>query len=98
MKQHIIKFRVSKLEQAVIKKKAKDSGIAVSELLRRLVLGYKLTSKLSTEEIEIYKTLTTFSSNFTRISNLFKLGDVDGFKKETLETSRIIREHLMKLK
>ncbi len=98
MKQYIIKFRVSKLEQAIIKKKAKDSGMAVSELLRRLALGYKLTSKLSTEEIEIYKTLTTFSSNFTRISNLFKLGDVDGFKKETLETSRIIREHLMKLK
>ena len=98
MKQHIIKFRVSKLEQAIIKKKAKDSGMAVSELLRRLVLGYKLTSKLSPEEIEVYKTLTIFSSNFTRISNLFKLGDVDGFKKETLETSRIIREHLMKLK
>ncbi len=98
MKQHIMKFRVSKLEQAIIKKKAKDSGMAVSELLRRLALGYKLTSKLSTEEIEVYKILTNFSSNFTRISNLFKLGDVDGFKKETLETSRIIREHLMKLK
>lgn len=98
MKQHIIKFRVTKLEQAIIKKKAKDSGIAVSELLRRLALDYKLTSKLSPEEIEVYKTLTNFSTNFTRISNLFKLGDVDGFKKETLETSRIIREHLMKLK
>lgn len=98
MKQHIIKFRVSKLEQAIIKKKAEDSGMAVSELLRKLALGYKLTSKLSSEEIEIYKTLTTLSSNFTRITNLFKLGDVDGFKKETLETSRIIREHLMKLK
>lgn len=98
MKQHIIKFRVTKLEQAIIKKKAKDSGIAVSELLRRLALDYKLTSKLSPEEIEVYKTLTNFSTSFTRISNLFKLGDVDGFKKETLETSRIIREHLMKLK
>lgn len=98
MKQHIIKFRVTKLEQAIIKKKAKDSGIAVSELLRRLALDYKLTSKLSPEEIEVYKTLTNFSTNFTRVSNLFKLGDVDGFKKETLETSRIIREHLMKLK
>ena len=98
MKQHIIKFRVTKLEQAIIKKKAKDSGIAVSELLRRLALDYKLTSKLSPEEIEVYKTLTNFSTNFTRISNLFKLGDVEGLKKETLETSRIIREHLMKLK
>ena len=98
MKQHIIKFRVSKLEQAIIKKKAKDSGIAVSELLRRLALDYKLTSKLSPEEIEVYKTLANFSTNFTRISNLFKLGDVEGLKKETLETSRIIREHLMKLK
>lgn len=98
MKQHIIKFRVSKLEQAIIKKKAKDAGIAVSELLRRLALDYKLTSKLSTEEIEVYKTLTTFSSNFARIGNLFKLGDVEGVKKEALEASKLIREHLMKLK
>ena len=98
MRNYIIKLRVSKIEQALIKKKAKDAGITVSELLRSLALDYKLTSKLSTEEIEVYKTLTTFSSNFARISNLFKLGDVDGFKNETLETSRIIREHLMKLK
>jgi len=98
MRNYIIKLRVSKIEQALIKKKAKDAGITVSELLRSLALDYKLTSKLSTEEIEVYKTLTTFSSNFARISNLSKLGDVDGFKNETLETSRIIREHLMKLK
>lgn len=98
MRNYIIKLRVSKIEQALIKKKAKDAGIPVSELLRGLALDYKLTSKLSAEEIEVYKTLTTFSLNFARIGNLFKLGDVEGVKKEALEASKLIREHLMKLK
>lgn len=97
-KQYIIKARVTKLEQRIISNKAKDAGITVSELLRGLALDYKLTSKLNAEEIEVYKTLSILSLNFIRISNLFKLGDIDGFKKETLETSRIIRKHLMKLK
>lgn len=98
MKNYMIKFRVSKIEHAVIMKKSKEAGISVSELLRGLAFNYKLSSKLTLEEAEGYLLLTKFSNNFIRISNLFKLGDVDGFKKETLATAREIREHLMKFK
>ena len=84
MKNDLIKFRVSKIENLIIKKKAEDSGVTVSELMRGLVFDYKLSHK--------------YADNFRRISNLFKLGDIDGFKKETLEASKQIREHLIKFK
>lgn len=98
MKNFIIKFRVSNVELAIIRRKAKDSGISVSELLRGLAFNYKLTPRFTPEEIEIYKTLSKFSNNFSRISNLFKNGDVDGMKIETLNTAKEIREHLLKFK
>ena len=98
MKNDLIKFRVSKIENLIIKKKAEDSGVTVSELMRGLVFDYKLSHKLTTEEIECYQLLSKYADNFRRISNLFKLGDVDGFKKETLEASKQIREHLIKFK
>ncbi len=98
MKDNLIRFRVSKIENLIIKKKASNSGMSVSELMRGLALDYKLSNKLTTEEIECYQTLTKYADNFRRISNLFKLGDTDGFKKECLVASSEIRQHLLKLK
>jgi glycine cleavage system protein P-like pyridoxal-binding family len=48
--------------------------------------------------LECYLTLSKYADNFRRISNLFKAGDITGMKNETLETSKIIRQHLEKLK
>ena len=98
MKNNFIKFRVSKLESLIIKNKASTTGLTVSELIRALIFDYKISYKLTPEEIECYTHLSKFSDNFRRISNLFKLGDTDGFKKECLETSSLIRKHLLKLK
>lgn len=98
MKNHLIKFRVSKVESLIIKKKADKAGVSVSELMRGLILDYKLSNKLTPEEIECYQLLSKYSDNFRRISNLFKTGDTTGVKEESLETSKLIREHLLKLK
>jgi hypothetical protein len=98
MKNSIIKFRVSNIENLIIKQKAEQCGLSVSELMRGLAFDYKLSYKLTPDEIECYKLLSKYADNFRRISNLFKLGDVDSFKLETLETSSQIRTHLMKLK
>lgn len=98
MKNEIIKFRVSKIEKKIIEKKSEKAGLSVSEFIRRLSFEKELKSRLNLEEIECYKSLSKYSDNFRRISNLFKLGDVTGMKKETLETSRLIREHLKKFK
>ena len=96
MKSQIIKFRVTKIEQKIIQRKADRAGISVSEFLRRLAFEKEFKSRLSDDELECYKTFSKYADNFRRISNLFKLGDVTGFKSETLETSRLIREHIKK--
>ncbi len=96
MKNQFIKFRVSGIEKRIIEKKSEKAGLSVSEFVRRLTFEKDLKSRLTEEEIECYKNLAKYSDNFRRISNLFKLGDVTGMKQETLEASRLIREHLKK--
>ena len=98
MRNQIIKFRVSKIEQRIIQKKSEKAGLTISEFLRRLALEKEIKSRLTSEEIECYKTLSKFADNFRRISNLFKLGDVTGVKNESLETSKLIRNHIEKFK
>lgn len=98
MKNKEYRFRVSQLEHLVIKNKITKTGLSISEFLRRISLGLELKNKLTDDEIECYKNLSKFADNFRRISNLFKHGDVTGMKNETLETSRLIKKHLEKLK
>ena len=98
MKNKEFRFRVSPLEHQIIKNKIAKTGLSISEFMRRISLDLELKNKLTEDEIECYKNLSKFADNFRRISNLFKLGDVTGMKNETLETSRIIRKHLEKLR
>lgn len=98
MKSEFIKFRVTKLEKLQIEERAKDTGNSMSEFIRLLALGVEIKARLTEKEIDCYSQLSKFSDNFRRISNLFKAGDITGMKTETLETSRLIRTHLVKLK
>ena len=98
MKNKEFRFRVSPLEHQIIKNKISKTGLSISEFMRRLSLELELKNKLTDDEVECYKNLSKFADSFRRISNLFKLGDVTGMKKETLETSRLIKKHLEKLK
>ncbi len=98
MKNKEFRFRVSPLEHQIIKNKISKTGLSISEFMRRLSLELELKNKLTDDEVECYKNLSKFADNFRRISNLFKIGDVTGVKNETLETSRIIKKHLEKLK
>ena len=98
MKDKLIKFRVTKIENLIIKKKASNCGVSVSELMRGLAFNCKLSNKLTPEEVECYQLLAKYADNFRRISNLFKLGDTTGVKEESIATSKLIREHLLKLK
>lgn len=98
MKNKFIKFRVSALEKKLIQKKAENAGLPVAEFLRRLALNLELKNKLTEEEIKCYLTLTKYANNFTKIGNLFKLGDLTGVKEETVKTAYLIKEHLKKLK
>lgn len=96
MRNEFIKLRVSRVDKKIIEKKATKAGLSVSEFLRRLAFEKELKTRLTSEEIECYQNLIKYADNFRRISNLFKAGDVTGMKAETLEASKLIREHLQK--
>ena len=98
MKNKMIKFRVSALDLQIIKLKISKTGLSISEFMRRTSLGIEMKNKLTEDELVCYQNLSKFSDNFRRISNLLKLGDITQVKEECLNTSRLIREHLEKLK
>ena len=93
-----IEFRVSLLEYYFIKNRAETAGCSMSEYLRSVAMDYQMTYKLTEDEIEVYKVLNKFTDNFRRIGNLFKSGDITGVKEESINTSKLIRKHLEKLK
>lgn len=97
MKKQSIKFRCSSLEKEIIKKKASNSGLTISEYCRAIALNQKIGFKLTDEELEIYKTLIKYHNNFVQISNLLKKKD-SGFAKKIMEVVNEIKCHLNKFK
>lgn len=95
-KKKLIKFRCTSLEKALIQKKAENTGLSTSEFCRSSALGLHVKSKLTAEEIEIYKDLAKFHKNFMSLSNLFKEKD-PSLSNETRLLAKEIKEHLQKL-
>ena len=92
-----IELRVTTLEKKIIEKKAENSGLNTSEYCRNAALGKKINTKLTIEELEVYKDLTKYHNNFTAISNLLKKKD-SKFYKEVQEVTKLIKQHLTKFK
>ena len=98
LKNHRIEIRLSEIDKSILQKKSEETRMSLSQYVLSCALKLEIKNRLSADEIECYKTLSKYADNFRRISNLFKLGDTDGFKKECLIASAEIREHLLKLK
>jgi len=94
-KKEVLRFRCSPLEKAIIEKKASDSGLSASAFCRASALGQKIGYKLTDDELEIYRMLTTYHNNFTSISNLLKDKD-SRFAAEVKTAAAEIKEHLKK--
>jgi sulfur relay (sulfurtransferase) DsrC/TusE family protein len=92
-----LKFRVTPLEKLVIKKKAQNSGLSMSEFARASTLGMKVSSKFTEEEMELYQMLVKYHNNFKSISNAIKTKD-PSFKNEVLFLADEIKKHLKKFK
>ncbi len=90
-----IELRVTKLEKKMLTKRADDSGLAVSEYLRRAGFGKHVYYKLSPEELAVYKDLHKFHSNFVALSNFFKVNHSELYK-ETQSLISEIKQHLNK--
>lgn len=98
MRKRYIKISLTELENAIIRKKASDMGIKVTEYLRGLALNYKISYKLSPSELEAYMALAQFSNHFRVIHKLLKDKDYAEASENAISTSKEIREHLMALK
>ncbi len=90
-----IEVRCTLVEKSILKNKAAKAGITLSSYLRKVGLNQKLESKLSNEEIEIYKDLHQYHSNFTKIRNLLKNKD-STFAQEIMNVANLIKAHLKK--
>lgn len=95
-KKRKIEFRVTPLERAIIEKKAENSGLNLSEFCRQSAMQKHVKFRLTSDEIEVYKTLTQFHNNFIHIGNLFRKKD-SRFAKEIKQTAEEIKKHLNKL-
>lgn len=94
----VVKFRISRLDKKVLSRKAKSSGLSLSEFCRRAALGIEIKNRLTEDEITCYLTLINYTNNFSRIANFIKNRNMKKLAEECLATSSLIKEHLKKFK
>lgn len=92
-----IQFRSTKYEKKLLKVKAKRAGLSLSEYCRRCAMGHNIITRLTDEEVEIYKMLVKYAHNFKLIGNMFKKRDTK-LSKEVIKLSNEIKDHLKKFK
>ncbi|MCH3886007.1 mobilization protein MbpA [Tenacibaculum aquimarinum] len=95
-KKKSLKFRCTSLEKAIIEKKAENSGLSTSAFLRASALNQKISSKFTSEEMEVFQMLVKYHNNFSALSNLFKAKD-PSLSNETKVLADEIKNHLKKL-
>jgi hypothetical protein len=91
-----IKFRCSIYEKKLLKIKAKQSGLTLSEFCRRAVYEKEIKERLSDDHIAIYKTLVKFHNNFKSIGNMFSKKDPK-LTREVYALANAIKTHLQNL-
>jgi hypothetical protein len=73
--------RVTQKESDIIKRKAEECGLTVSDYMRRCALGHSPKMHLTDKEIEAYCSLTEMRQHFTGITNALR-GKSDEEKQE----------------
>ena len=91
-----IECRVTNTELLILKKRAVQAGITLSEYIRGTSLNYVLAYKLSEDEIQGYKQLCELKNNFQRIANYMKYKATDELHHAIMETILLVNKHLKK--
>ena len=97
MKRETIKFRCSRYEKKLLKKRAARAGITLSEFCRRSTLGKRVIERITPEQVEHYKMLVQYQVNFKRIGNMFRTR-APYLSLEVEKLANEIREHLFNFK
>lgn len=88
-----IQLRLTSFEKKLLKIKAEESGLTLSEFVLSSALNRQIKPPMTSEELESYKTLKQYQTNFARISNLIK-GKENGLNEEIEHTIKLINIHL----
>ena len=92
-----IKFRCSIYEKKMLRIKAKQIGLTLSEFCRKAVYEKEIKERLSDDHIEIYKTLHKFHNNFKSIGNMYRKKNPK-LTREVYGLANLIKAHLEKLR
>ena len=91
----LVKFRCTIYEKKLLNIKAKQSGLSLSEYIRRSLFEQEITERFSDEHIEIYKMLIKYHNNFTSIGNMYKKRNPK-LTQEVYALANDIKTHLKK--
>ena len=83
-------------EKQFIIRSANRAGLSLSDYIRKASLHQTITSKLTSEELAVYKLLVEYRNNFARISNLVK--EKKDFTQALEEVIGLLKEQFKKLK
>ena len=97
MKRTYIKFRCSIYEKKLLKKRAEQAGISLSEYCRSSAFGNSVIERLTEEQLTHYKMLVKYKNNFTSIGNMFKKHNPK-LASEVEKLTEEIRMHLYNFK
>lgn len=89
----LVKFRCFVYEKKLLKVKAKNTGLSLSEYIRRSVFEKEITERFSEEHVQIYKMLIKYHNNFKSIGNMFKKRDPK-LTQKVHDLANEIKEHL----
>ena len=92
-----IQFMVTHLEKKAVQLNAEKLNTNVSNLCRQSLFNIRIYKPLSDDDIEVYKTLVRYKTDFDRIATYFKNSDPH-FADEVLRVARELKEHLQKFK
>ncbi|MGV4439026.1 plasmid mobilization protein [Ornithobacterium rhinotracheale] len=70
-----IEIRVDAWDKALIRQKATDLNLSMSEYILRTALGRELPAPVDAKQVEAYLLLRQYRLNFMRIKNLLKKGN-----------------------
>ena len=67
-----IHLRVTLLEKKWIERTAAETGLTVSDFLRKSAFNKEVRVRFSEDEIALFKTLQQYHTNFKRIGNIIR--------------------------
>ena len=93
---HNIFFRINDSDYALLKARAKATGLSYAGYLRQILRGFEPKEKPSPEYYEMLETLRDISSNLNMIAlRLSVTGDID--KEKYKENVQMLRDSIVKI-